>query len=535
MSHNHSPYKVLARTYRPKHFDDLVGQEVLVTTLRHAIESGRIAHAFVLTGIRGIGKTTTARIIARALNCIGKDGNSRETIDPCGVCSNCKAIDIDNHPDILEMDAASRTGVDDIREIIDNSRYVPVLARYKIFIIDEVHMLSRNAFNALLKTLEEPPSHVKFIFATTEIRKIPITILSRCQRFDLRRIDAPMLVEHLQKIAAKENISVEEPAMQQIARAAEGSVRDALSLLDQAIVYGSGIVTRATTDAMLGSLEDKAAEALFQAILAGNTNDVLERFRQFYASGVDPAQTLQELLERIYAASARQVAGRAEAKSAPMSYLNIAWQVTLQGLQEVRLAPNPVMAAEMILIRLCHISSLPSTDDLIKSIQNDDSIFSSAQKKTPDLGKSAEKIEIKKPESQEKPISSGVLPEKENSDIILENFSEIIELFRSNNELLLYFQLKQDAHVISLTENQIVIHFKGALSRKDATKDIKQFLDQLTGKNWQIISSKEPGLLSLLEFAEHKKQRDIIKTSNLPEVRSILLQFPGAKVISVEK
>ncbi len=375
-------YRVLARKYRPTNFDDLIGQDVLVRTLGNAIQSGRIAHAFLLTGIRGVGKTTTARIIARALNCIGKDGSGGATIKPCGVCSNCKMIGEDRHVDVLEMDAASHTGVGDIRELIDTVRYLPTSARYKVYIIDEVHMLSTSAFNALLKTLEEPPPHVKFIFATTESRKIPVTILSRCQRFDLKRIDMETLAAHLAKICGKENVEADEAALKIIATAAEGSVRDSLSLLDQAIAAGETITAPAVRR-MIGASDNTATFRLLETLLKGDVAGALAEIRAQYGAGADPLLIVQDALEvthlitRVKVAPAAlsdvslsehdRVAAKAMADRLPMAQLTRLWQMLLKGISEVRLAPSPIAALEMLLVRIAYAAQLPTPAEVIRS------------------------------------------------------------------------------------------------------------------------------------------------------------------------
>jgi DNA polymerase III subunit gamma/tau len=381
------PYRVLARKYRPSDFTSLIGQEAMVQTLSNAIASGRLAHAFILTGVRGVGKTTTARIIARALNCTGPDDNGEPTAEPCGVCRNCIAIANDRHVDVMEMDAASRTGVDDIRELIDGVLYRPVSARYKIYIIDEVHMLSRNAFNALLKTLEEPPEHVKFIFATTEIRRVPVTVLSRCQRFDLRRVKFDVLVNHFAGIAEAEGASIARGAVGLIARAADGSVRDGLSLLDQAIAH-SGPDTEITEDIvrdMLGVAERVQVFDLFEQLMKGRIADALERFDSMYHAGADPVTILQDLAElthwltRLKAAPEAAEAtptsdldldrGRDVSARLPMSALARAWQMLLKGLGEVRSAPSASQAAEMVLVRIAYAAELPSPADVIASLE----------------------------------------------------------------------------------------------------------------------------------------------------------------------
>ncbi|MDP1853499.1 MAG: DNA polymerase III subunit gamma/tau, partial [Candidatus Omnitrophota bacterium] len=368
------PYRVLARKYRPTDFTTLVGQEAMVRTLRNAIASGRIAHAFMLTGVRGVGKTTTARIIARALNCVGADGKGGPTVDPCGVCDNCKAITEDRHVDVIEMDAASRTGIDDVRELIEGVRYRPASARYKVYIIDEVHMLSEKAFNALLKTLEEPPPHVKFLFATTEIRKVPVTVLSRCQRFDLKRVPLDVLVEHFGKISATEKVEISPEALALIARAADGSVRDGLSMLDQAIAHGGGVVDAAQVRDMLGLADRSRVLELFEKTMRGDAPAVVASLGEMHDSGADPVVILQDLLELTHWVTRLKVAPEAAAGSADseraqgltmaaklsMASLTRAWTLLMKGLQETLAAPSPLRAAEMALIRLCYAADLPS-------------------------------------------------------------------------------------------------------------------------------------------------------------------------------
>ncbi|HWC63812.1 MAG TPA: DNA polymerase III subunit gamma/tau, partial [Rhizomicrobium sp.] len=380
------PYRVLARKYRPSDFTGLIGQEALVRTLSNAFATGRIAHAFMLTGVRGVGKTTTARIIARALNCIGPDGKQTQpTIHPCGQCDPCVTIAESRNVDVQEMDAASRTGIDDVREIIEGVRYAPAAARYKVYIIDEVHMLSKQAFNGLLKTLEEPPPHVKFVFATTEIRKVPVTVLSRCQRFDLRRIDSAELTAYLASIAGKEKVKIEDGALALIARAAEGSARDALSLLDQAIAHGdAGIIGAETIRDMLGLADRGRVLDLFEKLMGGAIAGALADLKNLYDSGADPLALMQDLLEithfltRVKVAPAAQgffEGGSGEAKRAgelagklSVASLSRAWQMLLKGLFEVRDATRPILACEMALIRLSYASELPPADKLVRDI-----------------------------------------------------------------------------------------------------------------------------------------------------------------------
>src|SRR4051812_40064480 len=378
------PYRVLARKYRPVDFTTLVGQEAMVRTLRNAIATGRIAHAFMLTGVRGVGKTTTARIIARALNCVGPDGKGGPTVDPCGVCEHCVAIQEDRDVDVIEMDAASRTGVADARELIEGVRYRPVSARYKVYIIDEVHMLSSAAFNALLKTLEEPPPHVKFIFATTEIRKVPVTVLSRCQRFDLKRVPHEVLVEHFGKIAQAEKVEISPEALGLLARAAVGSVRDGLSMLDQAIAHGGGVVDAAQVRDMLGLADRSRVLELFEKTMRGDASAVVASLGEMHDAGADPVVILQDMLELTHWVTRLKVAPEAGANSADsertqglamaqklsMASLTRAWALLMKGLQETLAAPSPIRAAEMALIRICYAADLPSPADALKALQN---------------------------------------------------------------------------------------------------------------------------------------------------------------------
>src|SRR3954470_13665954 len=379
-----SPYRVLARKYRPQTFAELIGQDAMVQTLANAIERGRIAHAFLLTGVRGVGKTSTARLIAKALNCIGPDGQGGPTITPCNVCEPCRAIAEGRHIDVIEMDAASHTGVDDVREIIEAVRYAAVSARYKVYIVDEVHMLSKNAFNALLKTLEEPPAHVKFLFATTEVNKVPVTVLSRCQRFDLRRIPADTLAAHFAEVAHAEGVEVEPEALALIARAAEGSARDGLSILDQAIAHGAGGVTAAQVRAMLGLSDRGAIRRLLGLLLAGEAQEALAALRNQYDLGVEPSAVLRGLLESVHGITRAKVGGaqdpaqsleEREAYAEWASRLSYAavhrlWQLLLKGLAEVHGAPLPLEAAEMALLRVIHASEVPDPGALLEKLAN---------------------------------------------------------------------------------------------------------------------------------------------------------------------
>ncbi len=394
-------YVVLARKYRPQNFEELLGQDALVQTLTNAIKNNRLHHAYILTGIRGVGKTTTARIIARALNCVGKDGHGGPTVHPCGMCENCKAIAAGRHIDVLELDAASRTGVDDIREILDGVRYKPTNARYKIYIIDEVHMLSKNAFNALLKTLEEPPAHVKFIFATTEIRKVPVTILSRCQRFDLQRLTIENLLTLFNKILKEENLEAEDEALQIIAKAADGSARDGLSLLDQAISLGEGKIKTKVVKEMIGLADRNQIFELFGNLIAGKVDDVMANLREQYKNGANPTTILQDLINVTHLLAKVKVLPQTAndeslsesekefcAKAAPtasIAVLSKMWQMMIKGLQELSIAPVQIDALEMILIRIAYSAGMPTVKEILDDVKKNSDVsavsFSGVQKK----------------------------------------------------------------------------------------------------------------------------------------------------------
>ena len=382
---NENQYVVLARKYRPQNFEDLLGQDALVQTLTNAIQNNRLHHAYILTGIRGVGKTTTARLIARALNCTGADGKGGPTIHPCGVCDNCKAIAAGRHMDVMELDAASHTGVDDIRELLDSARYAPTNARYKVYIIDEVHMLSKGAFNALLKTLEEPPAHVKFIFATTEIRKVPVTILSRCQRFDLQRLSVETLTQLFTKILANENIPAETEALDIIAKAADGSARDGLSLLDQAIVLSNGNINTDVVKKMLGLADRSQTLTLFENLVNGNMEAVLKDISEQYTNGATPMIVLQDLINITHdlakvkiipallnSTSLSEIEKKTFATlstSCSLAVLSKIWQMLIKGISEINMAPSAVEALEMILLRVAYSASLPTPYEILNEVK----------------------------------------------------------------------------------------------------------------------------------------------------------------------
>ncbi|MBL1148218.1 MAG: DNA polymerase III subunit gamma/tau [Pseudomonadota bacterium] len=393
-----TPYLVLARKYRPRNFSELIGQDALVRTLQNAIAMNRIAHAFILTGVRGVGKTTTARIIALALNCIGKDEKSGITAEPCGECTHCKAIMEGRHVDVLEMDAASRTGVDDVRDIIDSVQYAPASARFKIFIIDEIHMLSKSAFNALLKTLEEPPPHVKFIFATTEINKVPVTILSRCQRFDLPRIDSNLLNDYFTELLGREKIEAEDEAVHMIARAADGSARDGLSLLDRAIALSDGKITAALVRDMLGLSDRNMIFDLLTALSEGNAENSFAIAEKLFTSGADPDQILKDLLDAVHLVSkgklvpeslktgflpeTEKTRGLALADTLSVPALSRLWQILSKGREELKTAATPAQALDMVLIRTIYAAQMPLPSEIITALENSGSDDAATQKKS---------------------------------------------------------------------------------------------------------------------------------------------------------
>lgn len=546
-------YRVLARKYRPADFDSLIGQEAMVRTLSNAIDTGRLAHAFILTGVRGVGKTTTARIIAKALNCTNSDG---PTITPCGECDNCKSIAQSRHVDVLEMDAASRTGVDDIREIIESVRYAPVSARYKIYIIDEVHMLSKNAFNALLKTLEEPPEHVKFIFATTEIRKLPVTVLSRCQRFDLKRVEADVLVAHLAKLVANENCTAEDGALKLIARAAEGSVRDSLSLLDQAIAHGAGSVGESQVRDMLGLADRAQVLDLFEQIMKGEIADALSTLRTQYDSGADPVVVISDLLEvshwltRLKVApdtgtdalvsEAEKTQGGEMAKTLSMPHLTRAWQMLMKGLAEVRTAPSAIMAAEMVLIRLAYASNLPSPSDLVKKIQTTGPASASAPVVgTGDGGGSAPTAQVHAPAPQANAASNVVAMRQVDHGAdtpklpMPVTFEKMVDLFRAEKEGLLATIFTDHVKLIDYKPGAVTVSI-GPKTPNDFLMRVKHCLKAWTDADWMFTIGKEEGTSTTLKQQfEAREEKRRTETMDDPAVKALIAVFPDAKLLAV--
>ena len=539
------PYRVLARKYRPVDFTTLVGQEAMVRTLRNAIATGRIAHAFMLTGVRGVGKTTTARIIARALNCIGKDGKGGATVDPCGVCDNCKAITEDRHVDVIEMDAASRTGIDDVRELIEGVRYRPVSARYKVYIIDEVHMLSEKAFNALLKTLEEPPPHVKFLFATTEIRKVPVTVLSRCQRFDLKRVPQQVLIDHFGKIAGTEKVEISPEALTLLARAADGSVRDGLSMLDQAIAHGGGVVDAAQVRDMLGLADRSRVLELFEKTMRGDAPSVVAALAEMHDSGADPVVILQDLLELTHwvtrlkvapdaaaaSADSERAQGQAMAAKLSMASLTRAWTLLMKGLQETLSAPSPLRAAEMALIRLCYAADLPSPSDAIKALQNGAAPAPAAAVSAPAPrgggggGAAARLATQPAVATASQPAAATPNPK---------SFTEIVALFEARREARLVHHLMHHVHEVRCEPGLIELRTQPK-APPDLAPRLGELLTQWTGRRWIATVSSAAGKPTLNEQKAAKGDELRSQAENNPLVQAILKTFPGAKLDAVRR
>jgi DNA polymerase-3 subunit gamma/tau len=543
-------YRVLARTYRPTTFDDLIGQDSTIRILRSAFALNRIAHAFMLTGVRGVGKTTTARIIARALNCIGPDGQGGPTPDPCGVCDNCRAILADRHPDVIEMDAASRTGVDDVREIIEATRFRPMQARTKVFIIDEVHMLSRNAFNALLKTLEEPPPHVKFVFATTEIRKVPVTVLSRCQRFDLRRIPIALLTAHFDKVATAERVTVEPEALAAIARAADGSVRDGLSLLDQAIAQGDGsTVTTAAVADMLGTADRGTVFDLMEAVLEGRPADALAVTDRAHMLGADLGALLGDMLDLTHTLSrlktvpdlrtsqelpeAERTRGAALADKVSIPTLGRAWQMLLKGISEVEAAPDRRAAAEMILIRLCHVADLPPPGDLVRRLQAGGPGASSQL--SPPAGNGAPPGSGG---SNLRAVANGITlavadpaPAAEPAPR-LASFRDVLALAAAERELLLHGHLLHSVHLVRFAPPVIELR-PHADAPRDLAARLSTLLQKATATRWTIVLSAEAGAETLARQGTNADAARRQAAADHPMVRAIMAAFPGAKIDAV--
>ena len=555
-------YVVLARKYRPQTFEDLLGQDALVQTLTNAIKNNRLHHAYILTGIRGVGKTTTARLIARALNCTGLDGKGGPTIHPCGVCENCRAIAAGRHIDVMELDAASRTGVDDMRELLDGVRYKPTNARYKVYIIDEVHMLSKGAFNALLKTLEEPPAHVKFIFATTEIRKVPVTILSRCQRFDLQRLSIETLMQLFHKIIAAENLKADEEALEMVARAADGSARDGLSMLDKAIVLGDGKIKTETVIEMIGLADRTQTLALFEHLIAGSIPDVLKNLQLQYKNGANPMAVLQDLIDVTHMLTKAKIVPAALntemlsendrelctklAGSLSVAVLSRMWQMMLKGLTELNSAPAPLDALEMILIRIAYSASLPTPAELLEEV-----------KKKSDLNPIAPKISVSTPQiatvhTMPQPANSFVAkptitpaPQPEVKPVSapaptpsapcpMNNISQLAAYLEEHKKMRLEYSLKNDVSIENFGNWQIEL----TLSDKapvDFVSSLRQVLTEATGGEWQIIQHRGTLGETLADKENAAIDADKRSAAEHPLVKAVYAEFKGARIDTITR
>ena len=581
-------YQVLARKYRPARFDDLIGQEPMVRTLRNAFQAGRIAHAWMLTGVRGVGKTTTARILARGLNYAveGEDRNEgAPTIDlpEGGGGVHCQAIMEGRHPDVIEMDAASHTGIDDIREIIDSARYSPVSARYKVYIIDEVHMLSKAAFNGLLKTLEEPPEHVKFIFATTEIRRVPVTVLSRCQRFDLRRIEPDVLITHLKEIAELEKITAGEDALALIARAAEGSVRDALSILDQAIAHGAGAVETETVRDMLGLADRARIIDLFEHVMRGDTEAALEEWQAQYETGADAHVVLADLAEFTHLVTRLKLApelaqrsavapeererGRTFAEGLNLRVLSRCWQMLLKGLEEVAQAPRPAIAADMVLVRLCHAADLPTPDEALKMLQESDRPPAAKGESAP-AGPTPAPMLMSAPPPAPPPVAETAAPEMPPSPPLaayetpepaadttreppagkrepdatagadnhrpINSFDDLIRFANERRDRLAVFALERHVRPVRCEWGRLEI----ALT-DDADPELPQILAEKllewTGERWVVVVGADAPSRSVHEERADRRARLIEDARADPLVAGVLDAFPGAAIVEVRE
>ena len=548
-------YQVLARKYRPETFSDLIGQEAMVRTLKNAFEADRIAQAFMMTGIRGVGKTTTARIIAKGMNCIGLEGKAGPTTNPCGQCEHCVAISEGRHVDVLEMDAASRTGVDDIREIIDSVHYRAASARFKIYIIDEVHMLSNNAFNALLKTLEEPPEHVKFIFATTEIRKVPVTVLSRCQRFDLRRIEPEEMIKMLQNLAKLENASISNEALALITRASEGSARDAQSLLDQAISHGAGETSVDQVRAMLGLADRGRVLDLFEFIMRGQAKEALNELGSQYSDGADPIGIIRDLAEVTHWVSVIKITpdaaddptvspdektrGQAFSQSLSMRILTRTWQLLLKALEEISSAPNPMMAAEMAVIRITHVSDLPSPEELVKKLTSTHSESEGVKKGNSGGSVSNTTSSNFKPtqQTETRPIknegNTALALDTETLDLQYPTFESVLEIIRKFRDMKLLIDVENSVRLSSYVPGRIEF-----TPTENAPKDLAQRLGQLlqnwTGFRWAITVV---GNCSGETIQEQRNAKDatLKREAKLhPFVKTVFDNFPKASIVEIK-
>ncbi len=578
------PYRVLARKYRPQKFSDLIGQDAMVQTLGNAIKRDRLAHAFLMTGVRGVGKTSTARLIAKGLNCIGPDGQGGPTIDPCGKCDPCVAIAEGRHIDVIEMDAASHTGVDDVREIIEAVRYAAVSARYKIYIIDEVHMLSKNAFNALLKTLEEPPAHVKFIFATTEVNKVPVTVLSRCQRFDLRRITPDLLFSHFEMICRAESVVAESAALQMIALAAEGSVRDGLSILDQAIAHaaddGEGGVTAAQVQAMLGRSDGGATRRLFASILAGDGATALAEARAQFALGVEPLAAVDGLMTLTHGIAMLRASGvddpmasgedrtmlRQWAGQLGMAQIQRLWQLLLRAHGEVAGAADPSAALDMALLRITHAATMPDPDELLRLLQGDGAAdipaatipSASSVTASPAMASPATPAAVAQvaesprgdgnsddgnganaapPLSDEERTEAPTAPQQAEppadhhlAEPHLPSLQMLVDALVAAGEQVAASTLRREGRLVAIAPNLLTLS-RSATMDDGAAALMAAALGRATGHSWRVALSDQPGQPSLNENAEIQRQQRAHDVRSDPIVKSALATFPNARIL----
>ena len=548
---NENQYVVLARKYRPQNFEDLLGQDALVQTLTNAIQNNRLHHAYILTGIRGVGKTTTARLIARALNCTGADGKGGPTIHPCGVCDNCKAIAAGRHMDVMELDAASHTGVDDIRELLDSARYAPTNARYKVYIIDEVHMLSKGAFNALLKTLEEPPAHVKFIFATTEIRKVPVTILSRCQRFDLQRLSVETLTQLFTKILANENIPTETEALDIIAKAADGSARDGLSLLDQAIVLSNGNINTDVVKKMLGLADRSQTLTLFENLVNGNMEAVLKDISEQYTNGATPMIVLQDLINITHdlakvkiipallnSTSLSEIEKKTFATlstSCSLAVLSKIWQMLIKGISEINMAPSAVEALEMILLRVAYSASLPTPYEILNEVKKNsdlagtNSVYSGQSAL---LQNSAAAVPVSVPPSgtEKKNDLTATVSAGETSGF--NTVEDLLRYLEGTKKALIEYSIKHDVCIREFSDGHIAMNIAPSI-HQDFIMNLHKLLSEATGRQWEIEIIK--GDLGETIADKEKSAAEATKknVSEYPLVKKILEEFKGAKIETV--
>ena len=537
-------YRVLARKYRPQRFKDLVGQDVLVQILSNAITNERLAHAYVLTGVRGVGKTTTARLIAMSINCLKRNKN---TCEPCGDCDSCKSTGIDSNLDVIEMDAASNTGVDDVREIIDNVKYKPVIGSYKIFIIDEVHMLSKSAFNALLKTLEEPPDHVKFIFATTEVKKIPITVLSRCQRFDLLRIENKILTDHLSDIVKKEKIDIEKDAISLIVRAADGSIRDALSLLDQAVTNQNIKIDSNSISKMLGLAEREKIFDLLEKILEGDSSQALKLYRGLYDLGADVVMIFNELInvvhfviqiklspnikDDVYIPEMERTRGSNLSSKLTLNNLNIIWQILFKGYQELQSGFHLFQHGEMIIIRIIYLFDGSNPEDLLKKMNKEETIDNSKNLNSLDKNHNDDKSKIL---NFNKTLNNSEEKNLKKNNLVVRNYRQFVEMFFKNREGILHTKLYNEVSLVSFKEGEIILNTE-KITDKSFNRKVAKLISTWTGRIWQINSSTSNLGKSLYEEDIINQQNEIEYMKDNNQVKKILEEFPESKVHSISE